>query len=82
MMLSSAPAFKCNGYRFKSSLTGYLGEGSVHWRGSPACECTGESTLGDSVKYGRMYTGGANFFKWSLKLTNYKQPKVTCLLRH
>ena len=35
--VDSAAALKCKGCRLKSSLAGYLDEGSVHWRGSPLC---------------------------------------------
>ena len=34
--MDGAAALKCNGYRLKSSLTGYLDKGSVHWRGRPS----------------------------------------------
>ena len=30
-VVESAPAFKCDGYRLKSSLAGYLDKSSVHW---------------------------------------------------
>ena len=43
-------------------------QGSVQWKGVYR---VGERDLG--VQY---------FFIWFLKLTNQKQPKVTCLVRH
>ena len=46
-----AAAFKCNGYRLESLLVGHLEKGSVHWRGSSVCDCTGQCTQG----------GGQNF---------------------
>ena len=73
----SAASLKCKDYKFEYSLAGHLDNGSVTGRGSLNCECTGWCTLGRSVEYAREYTGDANFFILSLKLTNQKQPKVT-----
>ena len=46
------------------------------------CEYTGCGTLKQSVRGRGVDTGGANFFCQIIKLTNQKQPKVTCLIRH
>ena len=43
--------------------------GSVHWKGVYRVE-------------DRDLPGGAKFFFWFLKLTNQRQPKVTCLVCH
>ena len=46
------------------------------------CKCMGQCTLEGSVQGGGVYTGVQNFFNVFLKLTNQRQPKVTCLVRH
>ena len=52
-----------------------VGAGPVHIR-------TEQCTLGGSVQGGDRDLGVQNFLNWFLKLTNEKQPKVTCLVRH
>ena len=48
----------------------------------PVCKCMGQCTLERSVQGGGERPGDAKFFNWFLKLTNHKQTKVTCLVRH
>ena len=62
----------------------------------PVCKCTGQCTLEGSVQDGGVQNffcyffakfffctlGVQNFFKLFLKLTNLRQPKVTCLVHH
>ena len=60
----------------ESSQAGYLDKGSIHWRGAQYVNDWG------SVHWEGVWTGQANFFISSLKLTNHKRPKATCLLCH
>ena len=46
------------------------------------CKCMGQCTLEGSVQGEGVDTGCAKLFNWLLKLTNWKQSKVTCLIRH
>ena len=75
-VVDHAAALKCCGYGFESLLAGYLDKGSVHCRGPQFVIVQG------SVQCGGMYTGDTFFKNLSLKLTNQKQPKVTCVIQH
>ena len=46
------------------------------------CKCTGWCTLQRSVQDEGVDTDDANFFNWSLELTNKKRPKVACLVHY
>ena len=47
----------------------------------PVCNCMGQCTLG-VFRVGECTLGVENFSNLLLKLTNQRQPKVTCLVRH
>ena len=50
-------------------------------RAGLVCKCTGQCTLG-VYRVEDRDLGVQNLFNWFLKLTNQKQPKVTCLVCH
>ena len=54
--VDSAAALKCNGYGLKSLLAGHLEKGSVHCRGIQYVN------VGGSIQFGRVQSGGANFY--------------------
>ena len=42
LLIDSAPALKCSGYKLESWLAGHLEKGNVHWRGAGlVSECMG-----------------------------------------
>ena len=84
--VDSAAALKCNGSGLLSWLAGHFEKGSVRWRGPKYVNACGSVGLHWERVYSvRKCTPGLqSSFISSLKLTNQKCPKVTCvvLLRH
>ena len=57
MHLDIAPVLKCNGHGLESWLVGHLREKQCILKGE-----TQHVNVYDSVQYGKMHTGAANFF--------------------